>query len=330
MIKFSVMLPHLEYSKILKTAREAEKLGYTNIWYSDHLLERIGSMPYHFEKQISDESHSLYEIYSKPLLENWTVLSALASETKNIRLGSFTLCYAFRYPSVLAKMTTSLDNISNGRLTVGIGAGYFDTEFKMYGIPFEKFRVRMAQLRETLEILKKMWTEKEATYQGKYYSIKDAVCEPKPIQKPHPPIFLGGRSSRLLKMAGEFADIWNWPPAHPTTPENIQEKSNIIKESAIVAGRSPESVEISLGQHCLLGRSKKEVDDKISRYKPEVFPTANYMGHFIGTPEEVVEKLQRYVSAGVTHFTMRFQDLMVDASMESMRMFAEEVIPELI
>jgi alkanesulfonate monooxygenase SsuD/methylene tetrahydromethanopterin reductase-like flavin-dependent oxidoreductase (luciferase family) len=123
-----------------------------------------------------------------PILECWTTLSALSQVTKTIRLGTMVTCNSFRNPALLAKMASTVDNVSNGRLDLGIGAGVQKNEHNAYGFPYHSSKVRIERLDEAVEIIRKLWTEEKTIYNGKHYTIKDAVCEPKPVQNPHPPI----------------------------------------------------------------------------------------------------------------------------------------------
>ena len=173
-IRFGVFLPFYAFeakgkspssyfNQVREVVLECERLGYHSVWLDDHLM---------FGK--------------RPILESWTTLSALSSITKKIKLGTMVLCNSFRKPALLAKMAATLDVISNGRLEFGIGAGTQKDEHIAYGIPFSNPSVRIDRMKEAVEIIKTMWTQEKASYEGKYYRIKEAVCEPKPMQKPHP------------------------------------------------------------------------------------------------------------------------------------------------
>ena len=173
-ISFGVFLPLYAFGAssfdfIRDMVLECERLGYDSVHLDDHLMYR-----------------------KTPILECWTTLSALSAVTTRIRLGTTVLCASFRNPALLAKMAATLDVISNGRLDLGVGAGVQENEHKAYSIAFPKPSMRIERLKEAIIIMKKMWTEEKATYIGKHYRINDAVCEPKPVQKPHLPITIGG------------------------------------------------------------------------------------------------------------------------------------------
>jgi len=175
-----------DYSTLKSVVQECDRLGFDSVWVYDHLQFTYG-----------------------PTLECWTVLSALAEVTREIRIGPLVTCNMFRYPSLLAKMAATVDMISKGRLNFGIGAGWHETEALAYGIPFPKGSIRVEMLDEALSIIKKLWTEEEASFKGKHYSVNKAVCLPKPIQKPHPPILIGGGGNKMLRLIAKHADAWN-------------------------------------------------------------------------------------------------------------------------
>jgi alkanesulfonate monooxygenase SsuD/methylene tetrahydromethanopterin reductase-like flavin-dependent oxidoreductase (luciferase family) len=144
-----------------------------------------------------------------PLLECWTALSALARDTRRLRLGTSVLCHSYRSPAVLAKMAATLDVISEGRLDLGLGAGWFEQEYRAYGIPFPRIGERIDQLAEGVEIIRRMWTEAHPRFQGRHYAIDDAVCDPPPLQRPHPPIWIGGEGDWYgSPRAADGVNVW--------------------------------------------------------------------------------------------------------------------------
>jgi alkanesulfonate monooxygenase SsuD/methylene tetrahydromethanopterin reductase-like flavin-dependent oxidoreductase (luciferase family) len=212
---------------------------------------------------VVDHLHGYPKPDENPLLECWTLLSALAIETKKIRLGPFVLNINNRNPALVAKMATTLDNISKGRLSFGAGAGGmnraktqkslgYEYEFKAFGIPFpEKSATRIKKLDEGLEISKRMWTQGIASYQGEHYSITNAICLPKPVQKPYPPIWIGcGCGTKVMRIVAKHADGWNIMGASSIEDyhsaleklekacEKVGRNSNEIKTSIVVKGFS--------------------------------------------------------------------------------------------
>lgn len=315
MVKIGVVLPQYaaEYSKVGEMAVECESLGYDSIWLEDHF------MPWANDPKLS-------------ALECWTTLTALATITSRIIIGTLCTCNSYRYPALVAKMAASLDNISKGRLIMGIGAGWYEDEYNAYGIPYPRAKERVERLGEAVQIIKMLWTKERSSFKGKYYHLNDAVCDPKPLQKPHPPLWIGGGGEKLmLKVVAEHADGWNYGAM---TPQEFRRKHNVLKQYCEEIGRGHESILASLELFIFIGRSEREVDEKVRRYLM-VKPSGQKLQHLIqsayldtsirSTPERCAQALKEYVDAGVEHFTLVFPD----AEFDSLRVFAEEVIPRI-
>jgi len=245
--KFCVFLPFYAFRKQKRTTLlfnqlqevtlECERLGYYSVLLDDHLM-----------------------LHKMPILECWTTLSALSSVTENIRLGTMVTCNSFRKPSLLAKMAATVDNISNGRLELGIGAGVQKNEHNAYGFSFPSSKARIERLSEAVEIIKKLWTEEKASYNGKHYTIRDAVCEPKPVQKPYPPITIGGGGEKLtLKVTARHADRYDW--GYLPSVEEYKRKLKVLEKHCDAVGRSFNEIEKSCwpaGQ-IFIGDDRKEL-----------------------------------------------------------------------
>jgi F420-dependent oxidoreductase-like protein len=312
-IKFGVFLPFYafkteeknavsSFNRIRNIVLECERLGYDSVWLDDHLMFR-----------------------SQPILECWTTLSALSTITSKIRLGTMVLCNSFRNPALLSKMAATLDVISKGRLEFGIGAGVQEDEHEAYGIPFLKPRTRTSRLKEAVEIIKKLWTEEKASYQGKYYRTSEAICEPKPVQKPHPPITIGGSGEKLtLKVSAQHADRYDW--GYVSTLELYKHKIEVLESHCKAVGRDFNEIEKScwLGGQISIVPDKKELDKKVSQLKPKNVSSKEFKKfNFVATPDECRQEIRRYTSLGVTYFMLFFGDL-PDTS--SLRVFAEKVV----
>ena len=299
-VKIGRRILDASYEAIKKIAIESERLGYRSIWHFDHFI--MGGYPQ---------------------FECWTVLSALASETKRIRLGTMVLSISYRYPSVLAKMAATLDVISGGRLDLGLGAGWDESEYQAYGIACPRPAVRIRQLKEGIQLMKKMWTEDRATFKGRYYAVEDAINLPKPVQKPHPPIWIGGRGEkRLLRVVAEEADGYNLAFG---SPEETQHKFDVLTRHCVEIGRDPDEIERSWQGHCIIAESEKEVREKILALKPKNLSMEDFIGpRIVGTPEQCVEKIRRYVEVGATTFIIIFPDLYT-AGFDPLRLFSQQV-----
>jgi F420-dependent oxidoreductase-like protein len=269
--KFEETNPSSHFDRVRTIVLECEQLGYDSIWLDDHLM---------FGK--------------KPILECWTTIAALSSITTKIRLGTMVTCNSFRNPALLAKMAATLDVISNGRLELGIGAGVQKDEHIAYGVPFSQPQDRIGKMKEAVEIIKKLWTEEKASYQGKYYRINEAVCEPKPLQKPHPPITIGGTGEKLaLKVTAQHADRFDW--GHIPSLELYKHKLDVLKSHCKAVGRNFEEIEKS----CWLG------------------------SQILSTTDECRQKIRQYTNLGVTYFMLFFEDL---PNLSGARLFAETII----
>jgi F420-dependent oxidoreductase-like protein len=309
-IKFGVFLPFYAFreqktslfNRLQDVSLECERLGYHSVLLDDHLM---------LEKM--------------PILECWATLSALSSVTEKIRLGTMVTCNSFRNPSLLAKMAATVDNISNGRLELGIGAGVQKNEHNAYGFSFPSTKARIERLNEAVEIIKKMWTEEKASYNGKHYTIRNAVCEPKPVQKPHPPITIGGGGEKLtLKVTARHADRYDW--GYLPSIEEYKHKLNVLQKHCDAVGRSFNDIEKSCwpaGQ-IFIGEDRKELKKRILHLMPKGVSLKDFMRtSFVGTPEDFIKQLRQYMNLGVTHFMLFFGDL---PDLRGLKLFAENVV----
>lgn len=308
--KFGVFLPFYAFQTKkapeifdqLKTiVLEAERLGYDSVWLDDHLM--YGDWP---------------------ILECWTTLSALAICTSKIRLGTLVTCDAHRNPALLAKTAATLDVLSNGRLEFGIGAGCQEKEHTAYGFRFPNVRSRVERMQESLEIIKRLWTQEKASFSGSYYSLKEAVCKPKPIQKPYPPITIGGAGEKYtLRVTARYADRVDF--GFLSTPEEYKHKLEVLKNHCKGLGRAFRDIELSCwpsGQ-VLIAKDQESISSVISSMKPSGMPLEEFRKEtFIGTPQECLSHLQPYVDAGFTYFMLYFGDL---PSTKSLELFANAV-----
>ncbi len=263
------------YEEIRGIAEEAESTGFESLWLSDHFFLRDDSV-------------------GTACLECWTALTALARDTKTLRLGPMVASQSYRNPALLANIAASLDHISDGRLYFGIGAGWKEVEYRAYGYDFPKPVVRIRQMDETIEIAKKMWTQEKATFKGKYHSVEDALCYPHPVQKPHIPIWVGGTGARLLKVSAKHADAVNFAWSQP--PEFFEERLKVLKNHCTKIGRDYDEIRKSAGLRV------RFTDDE--------------------SPEVLAERLGEYVSLGIDHFILIFS---YGEEIDTMRLFMEEV-----
>ncbi|MCZ6724633.1 MAG: LLM class F420-dependent oxidoreductase [Thaumarchaeota archaeon] len=301
-----------EYARDLAT--KAESLNYDSIWLFDHLLP---------SSNVKDPEQVTF-------FECWTMLSAIAVATKKVKIGQLVTCNSYRSPSLLAKMGATLDAISGGRLILGIGTGWYQSEYAAYGYEFSPPSVRVRKLDESLEIITKMWTQSKATFQGKYYGIKDAICNPRPIQKPHPPILVGGSGEQLtLAVVAKHADIHNF---NFGSPEEFEHKMSVLKQHCNKIGRDFNSIEKSYLCRLVLGKDKDHLNAKIERMRPPNLSSEDFVKQssrivFYGTPEEVIQRFQRFVDLGVTHIILHLGEL--EKNSPELDLLSKEVIPKI-
>jgi probable F420-dependent oxidoreductase len=293
-------------------AQRAEELGFDSIWLCDHFLT-LAPDAYARDAGI-ERGHPAPAARagdggtSMPLLECWTALSALSRDTRRLRLGTSVLCNSYRLPSVLAKMAATLDVISGGRLELGLGAGWFETEYRAYGIPFPKTSVRIAQLDEGLEVIRRMWTEPAATFQGAHYAIAGAVCDPPPVQRPHPPLWVGGEGDKVHRVAARAADGVNvrwWPP------DRVGARAAFLDAACQEFGRDPATLRRSVT--LLLAPQRDTGAAQALRRRFAAIPGS---GLIVGTPDQCIDQLRGYVRVGVRHFLITIPDVVAGDALE--------------
>jgi F420-dependent oxidoreductase-like protein len=293
--------PAAAFEGAKQTAQWAETHGFT--WFSvmDHLIQ----VPF---VGAPDE----------PFMEGWTVLAALAAVTSRIRLGVLASSVAYRNPAHLAKIAAGVDLISRGRLTFGIGAGWYEAEYRQYGWEFpERPAVRIQQMEEAVRLIRAMWTEPRTSFQGRYFQVHDAILEPKPLQKPHPPILIAGGGEQLtLRAVARLGNACNVSGS----PDEVRQKLAILRGHCEAAGRSYEAIEKTAGIYLLLARDQAALTAKLAgRVIPESYRV------FVGTVPEVSETFGRYRDAGVQLMITRAHG----NDRETYELLASDVMPAL-
>ena len=265
------------YQEIKEAALAAEKYGFESLWASDHFMIRP-------------------EAQDVNCLEAWMVLTAVAKDTEKLRVGAMVTSQSYRNPVLHAKMAASLDNISNGRVYFGIGAGWKEVEYNAYNIPFPPAWKRVRQLDEALTIARKLWTEPVANYTGKYYSVNNCVSMPKPVQNPLP-ICVGGMGNQLLKITAKHGDMLNL--AWNTAYDKFEERLGVLKKYCERYGRDYESIRKSSGIHLALQGAEASAPAPYEKYSGE--KKWDYK-----SPEDAAEWLRGYVDLGVDHIVIVF------------------------
>ena len=291
-----------KWNKAVEIAVKAEELGFDSIWVYDHF-------------------HNVPVPAHEAVFECWTTIAAISQRTSRIRLGQMVGCNSYRNPGLLAKITSTVDVISGGRLDWGIGAGWYENEYRGYGYEFKKPSDRIGMLRETVEIVKSMWTNAETTYEGKYYRLERANCDPKPLQKPTPPVWIGGGGEKVtLRVVAEHADVSNFG----SSVEEFVRKREILKGHCAAIGRDEETIRKTVSSEIFIRETEKEILEAGSRSLWGEPAESWRSKALVGTPEQVSEKIQRYLDAGCTGFVPWCPDY---PSTETLELFARQVMP---
>lgn len=254
-----------------------------------------------------------------PCLEGLTLLAAMAAQTSQLRCGILVVGVTYRNPAVLAKMATTIDQISGGRLEFGIGGAWYELEHQQYGIPFPPPGQRLRMMGEAAEILKSMWTKKRTTFKGRYYTITDALCEPKGVQQPIPLWIGGGGEQVTLRMVAKYADGWH---GFAGPIEQYQHKLDVLAGHCREVGRDPGDIRKSVGVSAIIGESEAEVRELQARA-----PEGGRPPTMIGTPEQCAEQLMPWVRLGVGDFLLGARGNQNEDAWRIMELFATKVAP---
>jgi F420-dependent oxidoreductase-like protein len=294
-------------------AETAERLGFEALFRSDHYFSSTG-------------------VGGRGSTDAWALLAALAAQTERIRLGTLVSPVTFRLPSVLAKSAATVDEISGGRVEIGMGAGWWTEEHTQYGIPFPPTRERFAMLEEQLEIVHRLLTEDRFSYEGTHYSLADAECFPKPVQRPRPPIIVGGKKVGpwMQRLIGAWADEFNTVGG---SPDEVRERFGRARNGVAAAGRDPDTLVTSMMTWCFVAPTEDEYLAKLERARsldPTAGPFDAYRADIeadciVGTPERAAETLSKYAAAGVQRIMLNHE---LYDDFEMLELLATQVFPK--
>ena len=332
-MRIGLALPHYDFSlpgvsparfdAVAEQAIRAERLGFDSVWISDHVfasLERYGG----------DETR-----YGT--LEPLTTLAALAPLTDRVRLGTLVLSAGFRHPAIVAKAMTAIDLLSAGRVELGLGAGWYEPEYEAFGLPFGSIGDRFSLLEETLGYLGALFDGEPASFRGKRFELREAYDRPRPVQRPRPPLLVGGKGGpRMLSIAARLADGWN--AAWRWTPKAYAERAAAARTACERAGRDPSSFRLSLGLFAVVGEDKRDLERRLEVMRANL---PDGVGDAIsletlrseclaGTPDEVIERALAFADFGVSELILSPAPVwfaMPDPSMVDL--VAEAVLPAL-
>src|SRR5438046_7828578 len=286
------------YETMTRVAQEAEALGYDSIWLFDHF-------------------HTVPVPTQEVTFECWTSTAALARDTKRVRIGQLVTCNGYRNPALMAKIASTVDVLSHGRLDFGIGAGWYEQEYNAYGYPFPDAPTRLRMMREAIQIILKMWTEEEAHFEGKYYQVRGAINQPKGVQKPHIPILIGGGGEKVtLKLVAQYGDACNVLG----DLETIRHKLAVLKTHCETLGRDFATIHCTTGAVCSIA----EDDETALALLPP--PVRNQLRDtsLVGSPQTIRQRIAALEDAGIHELILDFPTSATDLT--PIHRFAREFV----
>jgi probable F420-dependent oxidoreductase len=336
-VKIGLALPHYDtslagapasFEGVKRVARRAERSGFDSVWVSDHLFLDWGKYGGSPERRAA--------------LECLTTMSALSAVTERVRIGSLALCNDLRSPALVAKTAASLDCLSGGRVELALGAGWYEPEYRVAGIPFDPPGTRIRRLGEAVAIIGRLLDGEELTFEGRYYRIEGAICRPKPIQEPRPPVLVGGKGDMLLDAAARFAAGWNY--SWIGSLQTYAERARRADEACEAVDRDPATLSRSAGVYLLAGEDDGDLARRyerlLERTPPGVLAASRGRGgvsleefrrsHVVGTVAEVVEQLGRLSETGVDEIVVTLGALPFQlADEEDIELVGTQIAPAL-
>ena len=299
------------WDDLIGTAARADRLGFDSFWIFDHIVP--------LSPDLED-----------PVFECWTLMGALAQATSSVRLGQLVTANTLRAPALLAKMAATVDHVSNGRLIVGLGSGYWEPEHALYGIPFPSLKERGEMLEEACAVLKGLWRERRFSLDGKHYRLADAPAEPKPLQPGGPPLLLGGRGpERTLRTVARWADMWNMPPGSDgIVPDQWRALYEVLLARCEEIGRDPGEIETNVSLILVVDEQPGVAARRVAELGAMFGMSAEAARpHCVaGTPAEVAEQLREFEERGVQHFVLGLVSGF-NVHTDDVELFAAEVEP---
>ena len=295
-----------KYEAMTGVAQDAERLGFDSIWVYDHF-------------------HTVPKPTQETTFEAWTTTAGLARDTQRIRIGQMVTCNGYRNPALLAKMASTVDVMSHGRLDFGIGAGWYEDEWRAYGYGFPDAPTRLKMLDEGVQIIRAMWSEDYAHFDGKYYQVDGAINCPKGVQQPHPPIWIGGGGEKVtLRIVAQYADVANFGGG---APDVFQQKAEVLRGHCAAIGRDYDAIAKSTNITALL-LEPRDADraEEISRpYRAGLsLEVWSATGNFVGTPSQLVSKVQSLVDLGAQYIIFYLPGVATDHA--PLELLAHEVM----
>ncbi len=296
---------HVSYGELLQLWQRADALGYDSAWLFDHFLPITGER-------------------TGPCFEGWTLLTALAAQTQRLHAGCLVTSVIYRHPAVLANMGATLDVVTGGRLELGIGAGWFEAETVAYGMPFPRTGERLAQLEEALQVIRMLWTQDYSDFKGRHFTLTQARCEPKPVQKPNPTIWVGGQGEKVtLRVVAAQADGWDTD----MLPLDVYaHKLDVLAQHCARVGRDPTTVRKMIHFAGVIAEDERTAQQRAEALAQQWNTSvAELRGRVLmGTPQQAAEQLMAYSEWGVEHFVL---SLAAPYDMKMVELYINEVAP---
>lgn len=294
----SITDPVEAYETMTRVAQTADELNFASVWLVDH----FDTIPRPSQEKT---------------FECWTTTAAIARDTKRVRIGQLVTCNGYRNPAFLAKMASTVDVLSHGRLNFGIGAGWYEHEFRSYGFDYPSAPDRLRRLREAVQIIRAMWTEEEAVFEGKYYQVRGAINQPKGVQQPHIPLLIGGGGEQVtLKLVAQYGDACNIYG----DLETIKRKFAILKEHCAAIGRDYESVHRTATAFCSIAETDEQA---LAKLPAGLLDRPSGQGALFGSPATLRQRFAELEEAGVQELVISFPDIL---QLDTLRSFANEFI----
>ena len=307
--------PHEHWPVMRDLVRHADAGTWESVWVYDHV-------------------HSVPEPNGEAVHEAWSLMNAFGAVTDRVRLGQMCTCMAYRNPAYLAKVATTADIVSGGRIEMGIGAGWYEHEWRAYGYGFPRAGERLGMLDEGVQIFRQMWSTGAATLHGKYYDVDGAMLSPRPLQPGGIPIWVAGSGEKVtLRIAAKYADYTNFAGE----PEAFAAKSTILEGHCREVGRDADEITRSANFNVVIAERESEIPTLLDRYEEHYARTVPASaagvredlrtGPLVGTPEQIVEKLQAFAAVGLGYTICYFPLVAYDHS--GLELFEREVLPAL-
>ena len=288
--------PENQWDTILKASKQIEDLNYESVWVYDHF-------------------HTVPSPTQDPTFECWSLMAALSQVTEKVRIGQMCTCNSYRNPAYLTKVASTIDSMSGGRLEFAIGAGWYDQEYKAYGYDYPTAGVRLKMLEEALQIYIAMNTKDKASFNGEYYSINNAINQPKPLQKPYPPLWVcGGGEKVTLKLLAKYGDYGNWD----VDVDGFISKSKILKNHCEEQNRDYSEIKKTLHTNVVIGENEKDLNDKLNKISEVTgIPKEMYIDKpLIGTVDKVFNTIDEFKSVECAYIIAYVPDIVWGNSLE--------------